>query len=348
MNQKLDTNFQQWLIHLANDWNMPIEEAAKWIGLWEAKNRLDTYPSVYAALSTFPIDIRQFVDIACNECWVLGRYDIIRFNTFIKSGDSAAAAIQNLADDFPYNTDAAVKRIDDFVADAIDLGYTKPDGSSDWAGATLLASLILTALYPNRFVDYRRDRWKRLAKALDYEQFPTGTTHGARLAWASQFAKKVTGTPTYQQYWPESDSLWIIAGISWAWKGKTPPRPQVDPTDIEDVTSYPEGTEKRRLHLIRERSQAVVSKAKKLGLERDSLLRCQVCDFSFVETYGELGRRFIEAHHTQPIATLKSGSRTKVEDIALVCPNCHEMLHRGGLGLDQLRVIIHSQKLVTI
>jgi hypothetical protein len=342
MNKKLDTNFRKWLNRLANDWNMPIDEAAKWIGLDEAQNRIAHYPSVRAALSTSPMDIRRFAD-AAGKCWVLGgQFDATRFGIFVKSGDSAVAAIQNLIDDFPDDADAVIKRVDGFIADAIDLGYRINKGSSDWAGVAQLASLILTALYPNRFVDYRQNRWKRLAETFDYEQPPARTTHGGWLVWASQFAREVTATPTYQQYWPESDSLWTIAGISWNWKGKTPPRPPADPIDAEDVASFPEGTKKRRLHLIRERSRAVVSKAKELGLERDPLLRCQVCGFSFVETYGELGRGFIEAHHTQPVATLKPGSRTKVEDIALVCPNCHEMLHRGSLDLDQLRAIMRG------
>jgi len=41
-----------------------------------------------------------------------------------------------------------------------------------------------------------------------------------------------------------------------------------------------------------------------------------------------LGRGFIQAHHTIPVSELRKESKTKVRDIALVCSNCHRMLHR--------------------
>jgi hypothetical protein len=335
MDKKLDTGFREWLCSMANDWDQEVEEAVKSIGADEGKNRINRYPLVRSALSTSPLDIDQFA-AAARQCWVLGgQFYAIRFNEFINHGGAAAAAIQSLIDGFPDDMDEAIKRIDDFVADAIELGHSTPSGGSDLAGAAMLASLILTALYPNRFVDYRRKRWRRLAKAFGYERLPIGKTHGAWLVWASQFAREIAETPTYQEYWPEDNALWTIAGI--CWDGPTPTKPRPDPIDNEDVMSFPEGAEKRRLHLVRERNQAVVSRAKKLGLERDPLLRCQVCGFSFVETYGEVGQGFIEAHHRTPVAELGSGGRTTVEDIALVCPNCHRMLHRRGLTLDKLR-----------
>ena len=43
---------------------------------------------------------------------------------------------------------------------------------------------------------------------------------------------------------------------------------------------------------------------------------------------GDLGKGYIEAHHTRPVAKLVTGERTKVSDLALVCANCHRMLHR--------------------
>jgi hypothetical protein len=109
MSEKLDTNFRQWLDHLANDWDIPVDEVAKWIGAFEAKNRLDHYPCVRAALSTSPLDIHQFAD-AARECWVLGRYDIIRFTGFINKGSSAITAIQRLIGNFPDDTDTTSRK----------------------------------------------------------------------------------------------------------------------------------------------------------------------------------------------------------------------------------------------
>ncbi|MFN8431754.1 MAG: HNH endonuclease [Spirosomataceae bacterium] len=67
---------------------------------------------------------------------------------------------------------------------------------------------------------------------------------------------------------------------------------------------------------------------KETRLKTDPKLWCEVCGFSFVEKYGEVGLGYIEAHHTFPISELTEETQTKPEDIALVCSNCHRMLHR--------------------
>lgn len=74
------------------------------------------------------------------------------------------------------------------------------------------------------------------------------------------------------------------------------------------------------------------------------MLKCEVCGFSFFEFYGEHGRNFIEAHHKKPISKLTPGSRTHINDIALVCANCHRMLHRGehSLTLEELKMKIKN------
>ncbi len=227
------------------------------------------------------------------------QFDAIRFNRFVESGAAATAAIQQLIRSFPGDDEGAIRRTNDFIASAGKLGVATPDDSPDRAGAALLASLILT------------------------------------------FASDVSGTDTYKQLWPSSmpqfaEPLWVIAGISWV--GTSPASPKPDPID-PDLISFPEGAEKRRLHLIRERNQTLVAKAKAVRLQTDPDLRCEVCGFSFREKYGDLGRNFIEAHHKQPVAQLKRGSKSTINDIALVCPNCHRMLHHGDrtLSIEELR-----------
>jgi predicted HNH restriction endonuclease len=56
---------------------------------------------------------------------------------------------------------------------------------------------------------------------------------------------------------------------------------------------------------------------------------CQVCSFSFTETYGDIGEGFIHVHHIKPISEI--GQKYKVDpvrDLIPVCPNCHAMLHK--------------------
>jgi hypothetical protein len=95
----------------------------------------------------------------------------------------------------------------------------------------------------------------------------------------------------------------------------------------EDEADFPEGREMYRLHRLRERNRVLVEKVKSQA-ERAGKLRCAACDFDFLEVYGDLGKGFIECHHTVPISEYKKNQKTRMEDIALVCANCHRMLHR--------------------
>lgn len=95
-----------------------------------------------------------------------------------------------------------------------------------------------------------------------------------------------------------------------------------------DDVEFPEGRVLYRLHRCRERSSRLTEEAKATALRRDGRLACQACGFDFLATYGEIGRHFIECHHTIPISELTAGMKTKVTDLALVCSNCHSMLHR--------------------
>jgi hypothetical protein len=45
--------------------------------------------------------------------------------------------------------------------------------------------------------------------------------------------------------------------------------------------------------------------------------------------YGEIGRNFAEYHHALPISDLAEARETRLSDLAIVCANCHPMLHRA-------------------
>jgi predicted HNH restriction endonuclease len=58
---------------------------------------------------------------------------------------------------------------------------------------------------------------------------------------------------------------------------------------------------------------------------------CQVCGFCFGSQYGHIGDGYIEVHHLHPISLRKHKKMaTHVEDVRVVCSNCHRMLHRNG------------------
>jgi 5-methylcytosine-specific restriction protein A len=75
---------------------------------------------------------------------------------------------------------------------------------------------------------------------------------------------------------------------------------------------------------------------------------CQVCDFDFEKTYGEIGKGFIHVHHKVDLATIgESYQVDPINDLVPVCPNCHAMLHteKPAMGIEKLRQIIQDNSL---
>jgi 5-methylcytosine-specific restriction protein A len=95
-----------------------------------------------------------------------------------------------------------------------------------------------------------------------------------------------------------------------------------------------------------------------IRVERDPTLRaaalavhgtkCSVCGFSFEAMYGEWGKGFAVVHHLQPLAASKGEERNTdpASDLAVLCANCHCMVHRKKgvvLTLEELK-----RKLTTV
>jgi hypothetical protein len=112
--------------------------------------------------------------------------------------------------------------------------------------------------------------------------------------------------------------------------------------DVVAVEAW-EGTVQEFLSRQRVRSQKLRD-----GKIRDSLLKnggrliCEVpkCNFDFLQTYGEIGRGFAHVHHKKPLAKRRAG-RTNYADLAIVCANCHAMIHRRGRCRALRDLLIH-------
>lgn len=104
----------------------------------------------------------------------------------------------------------------------------------------------------------------------------------------------------------------------------------VQSAELNNLFTVMEGKERKivKEHLARERNPIIIGLAKAEALRAgNGRIRCECCDFDFVEEYGDHGHEFIEGHHIIPIS--KGGERpTSTKDLAMVCSNCHRMLHR--------------------
>ena len=104
------------------------------------------------------------------------------------------------------------------------------------------------------------------------------------------------------------------------------------------------------------KKQVLVNKYERSSTARTKCLNyhkpiCSVCDMSFGEKYGEIGRDFIHVHHRIPIYTI--GIKYEIDyknDLIPVCPNCHAMLHRKINGkeptVDELRRHSQAEKII--
>lgn len=119
-----------------------------------------------------------------------------------------------------------------------------------------------------------------------------------------------------------------------------------DEDEIEFMVDAPEGREVTRLHRSRERSRKLVGDKKAQAMQQHGRLACACCEFDFAAFFGSRGEGFIECHHTRPVHTLKEGDRTRLEDLELVCSNCHRMIHssRPWLTVEELRDIVAAQR----
>jgi 5-methylcytosine-specific restriction protein A len=110
----------------------------------------------------------------------------------------------------------------------------------------------------------------------------------------------------------------------------------------EDFAEAIEGGLVTRLHRTRERNAQITKRKKEDVLRRHGRLRCEACAFDFEASYGDRGRGFIECHHLRPVSDIVGQGITRLNDLALLCSNCHRMVHAKApwLSLDELRALL--------
>ncbi|MGW3861096.1 HNH endonuclease [Streptomyces sp. NPDC005047] len=102
--------------------------------------------------------------------------------------------------------------------------------------------------------------------------------------------------------------------------------PQAEDEDDDDA-SAPEGRLLLRQHRARERNKGLRKKKVDSVLRKGGTLACEACGFDFAEVYGDRGAGYVECHHVVPLHEAGEG-RTRLSDLALICANCHRMIHR--------------------
>lgn len=99
----------------------------------------------------------------------------------------------------------------------------------------------------------------------------------------------------------------------------------------QGAVEFSEGAPYYAKHLCRERKPELV-KLVKNNARTSNTYFCWVCKADFQKTYGV---DYIECHHTVPVSTLALGAKTKVEDMVLLCANCHRAVHKRQPWLEK-------------
>lgn len=112
----------------------------------------------------------------------------------------------------------------------------------------------------------------------------------------------------------------------------------------EDDQAYAEGKVVVRTMKQRQRSRQLVKEAKaKFRAEHDGHLFCEACGFDFDKAYGIT---YIEAHHTEPIASLEDEIHNTTDAVVLLCANCHRAAHTRTppYSIDELKNMLNTNE----
>ena len=116
-------------------------------------------------------------------------------------------------------------------------------------------------------------------------------------------------------------------------RGATPIDPKEQDTD-EETKGFPEGEKRRAFRIHRRREWRLrASKIANFRSNNGGRLFCEVprCGFDFGRQYGPIGDGYAHVHHLDALSTAPdSGQITSIDQLAVVCPNCHAMIHKGG------------------
>lgn len=139
---------------------------------------------------------------------------------------------------------------------------------------------------------------------------------------------------------------WAVADFDYATRtallvrGIAPVNPDTRSVDAE-LSAF-EGKRRKAFiwHRHREASLRRAKIAEAISANGGRLI-CEVprCGFDFRKTYGKIGTGYAHVHHTVPLGKTLTPRKTKISELAIVCPNCHAMIHIGGECRDLANLI---------
>lgn len=136
----------------------------------------------------------------------------------------------------------------------------------------------------------------------------------------------------------------VVLALSALQSESSSPASVPSPPDIDVSASVNEGGLRLVSHLRRERKRAVVEAKKAAVLGATGRLSCEVCGFDFSAIYGSIGEGFCEVHHLSPLSAADESVATALADLAVLCSNCHRIIHRSDpmLSVADLAAVVRN------
>jgi hypothetical protein len=97
---------------------------------------------------------------------------------------------------------------------------------------------------------------------------------------------------------------------------------------LASLTMAVEGHVELVAHRRRERSRLLAATKREIMRAQTGSLSCEICGLSELTPYPrELAASLFEVHHRIPLAQAATKRRTTLDELALVCANCHRAIH---------------------
>ncbi len=130
-------------------------------------------------------------------------------------------------------------------------------------------------------------------------------------------------------------------GAAWAYRPKTAlPPPIVADAELSAV----EGDPRLFFHLRRERDPRIALAKREAAQAANGLIQCEACGFATQVTFPGLPGEVCEIHHRLPLASAPEPVETGLEDLAVLCANCHRAIHRTNplMSVQEFRDRYHA------
>ncbi|MFW6224395.1 MAG: McrB family protein, partial [Bacteroidota bacterium] len=178
----------------------------------EITNRIKHLSEVRDILNRKRVDADELHQ-KLKQLWVSNaQSDAIRLNSFFKS-DKSEHIIFELVNDIAELQES--DRIESFIQEAKTAGYDSPKGG-DTSGAAQFASVLMSAKNPEKYVDFRQNRWNNFFELITGKKgFIAGSSYSVNMLKAGIFASALASTPIFKEYFGTEHGSWKVAGLAW-------------------------------------------------------------------------------------------------------------------------------------